>query len=204
MSAAMRSARMRPEIRPRAAASSRSSAFICPGSALSVTKPEPNVMTSVRPLASLCRIAASTRSTRASPTNGAPPVALDVGRGVDGALVLDIRREARGERADRQVVRIGARSPAGLVPRALAAQPRDLAVQAQRVELEGLGARHQLDRRVELQIDVGGVVDEQVADRSFPHAIGEAALAGQVQAGLAGERVGLDACDRRSCHRAWR
>ena len=76
MSAVTRSARMRPEIRPRCAASSRSSAFSWAGSAFSVTKPEPKVMTSVRPLASLCWIAASTRSTRASPTNGAPPVAL--------------------------------------------------------------------------------------------------------------------------------
>ena len=60
------------------------------GSAFSVTKPEPKLMTSVRPLASLCRMAASTRSTRASPTNGAPPVRARAGRGVHGSLVFDI------------------------------------------------------------------------------------------------------------------
>jgi hypothetical protein len=87
-------------------------------------------------------------------------------------------------------VRVGARIPATLVPRGFAAQARDFAVHAQRIELEGLRARNELHRRVELQVDVGGVVDEQVADRSSPDSVGEAALGRQVQAGLARQRVG--------------
>ena len=149
-------------------------------------------MTSVRPLASLCWIAASTRSTRASPMKGAPPVALALAVaftvpwyttfGVRPAVSVPIGRSWALARA----------VPAGFIQRRLAAEPRHLAMQAQRFQLERLGARHHFDRRVELKIDVGGVVDEKIADGSLPHTIRESAFAGQMQSGLASERIGPD------------
>jgi hypothetical protein len=94
-------------------------------------------------------------------------------------------------------VGIGTRRPAGFVPRRLAAQACDLAVHAQRIQFDGLGARHQLHRSVELQVDIGGVVDEEIADRSPPGPVSEAAFAGHVQAGLARQRVGANGVIRR-------
>ena len=189
-----RSARTRPEIRPRCAASSRSSPLSCAGSAFSVTKPEPKVMTSVRPLASLWRMAASAQVDARFADEWRAAGGAGAGGGVHGSLVLDIGREPGGQRADRQVVRIGARPPAGFVPRSL----RRTAARSCRActahRAEGLGARHHVHRRVELQVEIGGVVDEEVADGSPPQAVGKAALGRQMQAGAAGERVGPAMC----------
>ena len=86
----------------------------------------------------------------------------------------------------------GTCNPAGFIQRRLPAEPRHFAMQAQWIQLEPLRARHHFDRRVELKIDVGGVVDEKIADGSPPHTIRETAFAGQMQSGLASERIGPD------------
>ena len=201
----LRSARMRPDdecrARPHRVATRRSCGRARP---CSVTNPEPKLMTSVRPLASLWRIAASTRSARASPTNGALPLALAFAValtvpwystcGVRPAVSVLIGR-LRASACAFHPVSFHAPSPHSCAT--LPCRHSEPSLKACALAITGTGASS-------LQVDVGGVVDEEIGDGRVPDIVDEAALAGQMQAGLAGERVDLELRDRRWCRRARR
>ncbi len=85
------------------------------------------------------------------------------GGGSHRALVFDVRREPGGQRADRQVVRVATAVHASF--HAASAQSRaTLPCMHNGSSLNSFALARDLRRRIELQIDVGGVIDEQVAD----------------------------------------